>query len=367
MNETKRKEYILVGIIISVLVHLLMIFIIGSTKYYHAALPQSPALADKKASEEQEKKQLILPPKPIQEKKTAYLTPGSAVWFKNNAPAVAQKAPDNSTNNIPKALTNVAVAQPVAAPLPKPQKAPQKPLEQEKKSLEQPKVSEKPKQAERAKVPANKIPDTEKKPAAEHSKGLQEEKKILEPANTSDAPEPVKSPQEKSLPATSDSAAVTLQQEPTPPTTAEQKKTNRGLALKGLQRGFTEFLRQGNNDIMHREGDPNKNPTPKDLKLMSYYRQIDSALESAILYVGKMNTQHLEPDAGVCYTLVIERDGSISSLQLTQKSKHAELNEHALKVLKNLGSLPPLPHYIQAPHFYRAGFLYFYDSFRARR
>ena len=71
--------------------------------------------------------------------------------------------------------------------------------------------------------------------------------------------------------------------------------------------------------------------------------------------------------AQVYYRLTIQRDGSISDYKIIQKSKHEQLNTHALKVIENLGSLPPLPSYIDAPHYFKSGFLYFYDPVLYRR
>ena len=390
MKVTENREYILVGIVISILIHVVMIFIIGSTKYSHASLskPFVAIVQSQDLSKNKGQKQPVIQANPLpQEKKTAYLTPGSPVWFKNNAPAVVQKAPDNRTNNIPSAV-KITVKQPL--PQQKEIKATslveESPVTQEKKEAHKQQDEQKAQKKQDEQKEQKIIPEEAHVKTAIKKQAQQAEAKEKQSAQAEIFAQEKQSVTklrkktliktlETTLPSIKDQQSSMAQPKITdqteqlmPPMPLGASKNNKGgLSLKGLQIGFTKFLRQGNNDIMHREGDRNTDPTPADLKLMSYYRQVGLVIESTLQFIGRIDIKNLVPDKNIYYTLVIERDGTISDCNIFQKSTHDVLNAHAEKILKNLGSLPPLPHYIEAPHLFSSGFTYFHEPLRFYR
>jgi outer membrane biosynthesis protein TonB len=367
MELSQQKQYILLGIIISVLMHTSILLFFTVKKQYEQAIPVPMADAAKPQNQT-----FFMPPP--QQKKKANLEVGHKLMPKSNALPVMQKAPDNSVDNIT----------PPAKPAPQtPQKQqPQQPKKAEKKQAQPPEKpkskptlkKEKIKQAEKKEVEkkADKAIELSGQKSKIQNKNV-EKKHLTQPKPTKEIPVKKEQKVEKHEPII-EKKVVKAQAEQIKPPPAPPKQTappappadkkEAAFSLKDLQKGFTKFLRHGNNDVMSRKGDKSIDATPEDLKLMSYYRQVMNTIESAISYVGRLDTSHFDHDKNVHYSLLINRDGTISNISFIQKSKHEHLNNHAAKVLENMGSLPPLPHYIEAPHIFRSGFAYFQNQIR---
>lgn len=309
-----------------------MAILIGLSKYH-----EQPLIAHKQQSQP-DPTTLFLQPR----KQQAQLTPGVKNWKKNNALPMIQKAPDTSSNNI-----HPAVSKP-AMPQQKAQKIVQKTIPQETKpeKVEKPSlkksVEQKKKKSEKKIIPKAKFTHPKKtieSSATENEKEIKR-KQVVQPKP--------KRPQ------------VVQEQEQVPVSPSVPSKGS--FSLKDLQKGFTKYLRQGNNAVLSRQGRKDIDPSLEDLKLISYHKQIASTMSSAINYIGRYNSSHLSYDKrNVTIVLTIERDGTISQYKLLQKSRHNELNQHALKIIENMGSLPPLPSYIPAPYDFAQTFVYFHQ------
>jgi hypothetical protein len=330
----------------------------------------------KKIAEEQEKKKIQDLKFPPRYKPKVALTPGSPVWFKNNVQPIEQKAPDLGIDNITrtqggvtpevKSKNKVEPLTPANNPSPKvldSQKKIQVSVENEIKKEN--KINEMKKAAAVKNISELADQDKQKK-AAENSKGENSSKQKNDSEKAFLKDELLNNKQDKDLVMTKQKTtipvnanAVTSQAQTKSPISPE--KNDRGkFSLRDLQKGFSHHLRKGNNSIISRKSTITGDPDIDDLKLISYHKYIMQAITSGIKSIGEKDTKRLYPDAYViCYRLTIERDGTVSQYRLIDRSQHEELNKHAIEIIKNMGSIPPVPSYLHAPHIFTGHIRYF--------
>lgn len=128
--------------------------------------------------------------------------------------------------------------------------------------------------------------------------------------------------------------------------TAIKKK----LSLQDLQQGFSQFMRNGNEQLFSTQGNSQIDDA-EGLRRASYYRQLGSMYQNAHAIAPALN-QNLYADktnGDSVVQVTIERSGKISDCRIVSSCGIDSLDQYHIKIIESIGMFPPIPKYIEAP------------------
>lgn len=122
---------------------------------------------------------------------------------------------------------------------------------------------------------------------------------------------------------------------------AMNKKSSRGIIA--LTKGFVENLKDEGDDLIERDGDPNKRPSFEEMKYISYESNINWCLQAAWKqnFAYNPTVQAREGKAVIEFTL--DEKGYVTHSELLQSSGYRELDAVIMKNLQFANPFPPLP------------------------
>ncbi len=130
------------------------------------------------------------------------------------------------------------------------------------------------------------------------------------------------------------------------------------FTLNDLQKGFASFTSAGDNYYLSSNHGV-KQDTELGLKQLSYMNQLSKIYQNAYRYI---NSPIIKDDSirleNSIIEITIERSGKISNIRVIQKSGNTQLDTQHLEAINAMGTLPPIPKYLQAPLIISTGYYY---------
>ncbi len=132
-----------------------------------------------------------------------------------------------------------------------------------------------------------------------------------------------------------------------PDTSPEEPKKN----IIALTKGFIEkHWGEAGNDLIDRDGDPNKHPSLAELKYISYNSKVIWSLQSA----WKQNFMHTSPSFEIHFVtlgLIIDEKGFISDAKILVPSGSDTLDSEVLRTAHLAAPFPPLPKHFKTTRY----------------
>jgi TonB family protein len=140
-------------------------------------------------------------------------------------------------------------------------------------------------------------------------------------------------------------ATTTNKQKKSPPQTTVAKKQLPSLAQ--LTQGFLNQVKNNSNYAVSILSATKGLPSDEQLKYENYLHKLGACLHTALV-TNKPSMSFINPtQPRIVVALVINRDGSLRRLGLTESSGDRRLDQYTLSVIKDAStSFPPIPHYL---------------------
>lgn len=169
--------------------------------------------------------------------------------------------------------------------------------------------------------------------ATEHTEGEQQEHQ--------------KTPQQKKVPALTKEQLITQRMRKRRTSDAGQKvaaPTSKKFTFADLANGFLENLKNGGQDEINQRGNPNRRPTYKDLKYVSYKQKLAWHLQAAFKRAAGADFMVPAPERSklVC-TIAVAKNGALQDVRVRTSTKHLELDTYILQAVRDAFPIPPIP------------------------
>ncbi len=122
---------------------------------------------------------------------------------------------------------------------------------------------------------------------------------------------------------------------------AMDKKGGRGIIA--LTKGFVENLKDEGEDLIERDGDPNKRPSFEEMKYISYESNINWCLQAAWKQNFAYNPAVRIREGKAVIEFTLNAKGYVTNSELLQSTGYKELDNIIMKNLKFASPFPPLP------------------------
>lgn len=127
---------------------------------------------------------------------------------------------------------------------------------------------------------------------------------------------------------------------------ASQSHDQPSMTFAQLAQGFLDTLDQGGQDWFSRKGDPKKRPDFEELKYLSYTQKIAWYLQQA-WHAQPPTITRAVPNAVLYVHLIINKEGELVNLIVLQNSGVDEFDTAILQGIRTAGPFPPLPEHFK--------------------
>ncbi len=116
-----------------------------------------------------------------------------------------------------------------------------------------------------------------------------------------------------------------------------------GREIIKLTKGFVENLKNEGDDLIERDGDPNKRPSIEDMKYISYESNINWGLQAAWKQNFAYNSTISARDSKAVIEFNLDEKGYVTHSELLQSTGYKDLDMIIMKNLELASPFPPLP------------------------
>lgn len=121
----------------------------------------------------------------------------------------------------------------------------------------------------------------------------------------------------------------------------------RTMTFADLAKGFIENFTHEGNDWLKRDGNENIRPSQKELKYLSYYQKLAWHLQNVCRFsTFDYNPQRHPSPLEIELALTINKEGKLTSVNITRGSGSDDFNFFALNIFKMPYEYPPIPQHL---------------------